>query len=146
MTFRTFTGALPLVVLAGGAMASGVTEYRCGPLGDGEYRVFIAPEAPDEATAFFVMGVDSGGTEQEFALKAAPTGSGFRYVGPEMEFSGKGDRGVMLDGSEEVPCALVSSGDGGGAARRYRADGVALLFQSRVDTCDARRRHPLSSL
>ena len=102
------------LLLAGTVAAQATTEeyFDCGPLGDGSYLVSIDPAAPDQAEAIFTMGMDSGGgaTGPATLLTAAPTGSGFRYVGPNMELRGQGNSAELRVEDMMLVCQIVSAG------------------------------------
>ena len=101
-----------LVMLALPAAAQ--TQFDCGPLGDGSYIVTIDPAMADRAEARFTMGMDSGGgaTSPATVLTAAPTGSGFRYVGPNMDLRGQGNMAELQVEDMMLVCQPVSAGGG----------------------------------
>ena len=86
-------------------------QFVCGAIGDGNYTVTISSKDSSRAMAVYALGGDqaSGDTQATgVPLRAAATGSGFRYVGEGLEFHGKGNRATLTDtrANESVNCVF----------------------------------------
>ncbi|RKF13962.1 hypothetical protein D6850_12305 [Roseovarius spongiae] len=99
------------LVLAGSlapSLAPAGALFECEAVDDGAWRVFILDETPDIATAVFKLGLDSGGGESSpYEMERAVSGSGFRYLGEGLEFIGKSDDAMLIDGEEKMHCGVA---------------------------------------
>jgi hypothetical protein len=101
-----------LMMIGATAQANDRAEFRCTAMGDGAYRVTIAPDTPDQAIAVYVIATDTGiARSGDIVLDGAVSGPGFLYRGEGIEFRGKGDVATLTDGNLEATCVIRDGGD-----------------------------------
>lgn len=91
--------------------------FVCDAIGDGNFVVTFPENGSDEAFASYALDGQAP-TSLPTRLVPAQSGSGFRYVGPGIEFHGKGNAGLLTDTGvgETVPCRFETASTGGNNA------------------------------
>jgi len=93
------------------ASAAVADQFVCEAIGDGYYTVKISTKDPSYATANYVLGGDGANqsdSQSGIAMRAAPSNSGFRYIGKGVELSGANNTAMLTDtgAGETVKCRL----------------------------------------
>lgn len=117
-----------LITLSTPVFASG-DRFVCEAIGDGNYVVTFPDNNGTEAFASYALDGQAP-TEPATRLTPAQSGSGFRFVGPGIEFHGKANAGLLTDtgAGETVPCRLETAAapSGGNSGVALNAPGLSL--------------------
>lgn len=117
-------GVVAVLAMAGvgAAQAQSATPFECE--GDGvTYRVGYEDGKPDWVFVDAEFFGARAGEQLEFALRAEPAGSGYRFARDFAEFRGKGDEAFLEIEGERIDCVPVRAalGTGMGAGQVGRA-------------------------